>query len=89
MDTKNTTPLDLAAEIAGGVPALAKELGLSFQAVYKWVGKGAPPDKDRCKAVSAAVNGRVSWIDLLEGTFTTPPPARRADDKRNHSESKS
>ena len=38
-----TTPLDHAIELAGGLTALARGLGESRQTVYNWRMRGEPP----------------------------------------------
>lgn len=51
MDMQTKSPLDRAIEAAGGVSALAKQLGETVQTVSNWKGRGAPAN--RCAAIEA------------------------------------
>lgn len=60
MDTNLTpSPIEQAAKFAGGVSSLAELIGVSPQAVYKWIRNGRAP-VDRCISVETAVKGKVS-----------------------------
>lgn len=82
MDTRNKSPIERAAELAGGAPKLADACGVSFQAVYKWIKKGYPP-VERCEAIETAVHGQVTRFDLLPPNFSPVDisPRRRKSDR--------
>jgi DNA-binding transcriptional regulator YdaS (Cro superfamily) len=55
-------------EILGSQVALAGLIGVTPQAVYKWVKSGVTPT-DRCLDVSNAVHGRVTPFELRPDKF--------------------
>lgn len=78
MDTLNPTPIERAVDIAGGAVKLGDSVGVSFQAVYKWLKKGYPPTS-RCESIERAVGGKVTRFELLPPTFGAKPNRRATD----------
>lgn len=63
MSTISETPLNRAIREAGGISALARELGLSGHAViHQWRINRVPAE--RCPAIEAATGGLVRCEDL-------------------------
>ena len=59
----NTNPMQIACDLLHGQAALAREIGVSPQAVGKWVKAKQPPPK-RVIAIERATRGRVTRYDL-------------------------
>lgn len=57
------TPIQRAAQYAGGQSALARKLGLTPQAVQKWCQKGRVPS-EMVLHVESAVEARVTRYEL-------------------------
>jgi len=64
--------LQRAVEIAGGQVALARDVGVTPQAVHLWLRKKTAPPA-RCLAIEAATNGAVTCHELRPDIY--PPPA--------------
>lgn len=62
------TGIEKAVRIAGSQTALAQLLGLTPQAVQKWVGRGKPP-VERCKDIETALHGQVTRVELDPDQF--------------------
>lgn len=60
--------LERAVQICGGQKALADKIGVSQQAVCKWVTAGEVPLK-RVIAIEVATDGQVSRADLCPAFF--------------------
>ena len=58
-----TDVLERAFEAAGGPSKLARELGMSAQAVCNWRARGGAPI-EYCAAIEKATNGAVTRRDL-------------------------
>jgi len=76
MDTNDTSPLRAAIAYGGGQLAVAKELGVSPQAVSRWVKRDRAPS-DRCIALENVSKGKVTRYALRPDVFGTAPPKRR------------
>lgn len=61
-----------AVRAAGSQSALARMLGLTPQAVQKWVEQGYVPS-ERCRDVVAAVDGQVTRAELNPEIFGPAP----------------
>lgn len=74
-----------AIELAGGVGALAKRLGVAYQAVQRWRNEGIPAE--RVLEVCAAVGWNVTPHQMAEHLYPNPgdgiPPGIRAKPKKN------
>ena len=57
------TGIQKAVRIAGSQTALANIVGVTPQAVQKWVEQGKPP-LNRCKQIEAGLNGQVTRCEL-------------------------
>ena len=69
MDTNlQPSPIEQAAKLAGGVSSLAGIIGVSPQAVYKWIWAGRAP-VDRCIEIETAVKGKVTRRQLCPEMF--------------------
>ncbi len=78
MDTPTPTPIERAVDLAGGAVKLGDSVGVSFQAVYKWIKKGYPPT-ERCESIEAAVGGKVTRFELLPPGFGSKLSRRSTD----------
>ena len=58
------TIIEKAVEVAGGVAALARRVGVSSQAVSQWLSGVTRPSLENAKAVEAATEGAVRWRDI-------------------------
>ena len=63
--------IDRAIKKAGGPSALARELGVSPQAVCNWSKRGVPPE--RVIDIEAAVDGEVTRYELRSDIFGRAP----------------
>ena len=68
-------PLSKAIEAAGGQAALARTLGITYQAIDSWKKRGTPGP--RVLEVEAATGGKVSRHELRPDIFG-PAPAQVA-----------
>lgn len=66
------TGIAKAVRLAGSQTALGNRLGLTPQAIQKWVAQGVVPG-ERCREVEAAVNGQVTRYELNPAVFGSPP----------------
>jgi DNA-binding transcriptional regulator YdaS (Cro superfamily) len=66
------TGIDKAVRLAGSQTALANLLGLSPQAVQKWVVQGFPPGR-RCRKIEDALNNEVTRYELNPVVFGDSP----------------
>jgi len=57
-----------ACRLLGGQAALAKAIGISPQAVHKWLTNGKPP-AERVLQIEKAVKGKVSRYELRPDVF--------------------
>jgi len=57
------TGIEIAVRIAGSQTALGNLLGVSPQAVQKWVAQGYP-SADACKQIEEALSGQVTRAQL-------------------------
>ncbi|ADE14145.1 conserved hypothetical protein [Nitrosococcus halophilus Nc 4] len=62
------TPLDISIEILGSQAALAREVGVTLQAVNQWVKKGRVPP-GRAIAIEQATKRRVTRYELRPDIF--------------------
>lgn len=78
------TGIAKAIRLAGSQTALGDLLGLTPQAIQKWVAQGVVPGP-RCRAVEEALRGEVTRYELNADVFGDPPPSspprRRREDK--------
>lgn len=72
MNTENT--IQPAIQSAGGIKALARQLGVRYQAIQQWMKRGRPP-AERCLAIEKATG--VSRHDLRPDVYG-PRQERRA-----------
>ncbi|MFJ2989917.1 transcriptional regulator [Collimonas sp. NPDC087041] len=63
--------INKAVRVAGSQTALGKLLGVSPQAVQKWVGMGVVPPR-RCREIEEKLFGAVTRYELNEGAFGPP-----------------
>jgi len=70
------TPIQRATEHVGGRQALAKKLGITYQAVEKWCRLNRIP-ADRVLAIELATDGYVSRYELRPDLYPRELPARR------------
>jgi DNA-binding transcriptional regulator YdaS (Cro superfamily) len=70
MDQENG--IDRAVRLAGSQTALGALLGISPQAVQRWVTQGFAPG-DRCRAIELALHGAVSRYQLNRKVFGDAP----------------
>lgn len=80
------TGINRAVQLAGSQTALANRLGVTPQAVQKWVEQGYVP-AERCRAVESEFDGAVTRYDLNPAVFGESPTQvvrcdRRATDKK-------
>jgi DNA-binding transcriptional regulator YdaS (Cro superfamily) len=69
--------LDIAIESAGGVGKLAERLGIFQSAVSNWKKRGQPP-ADRCIALEAIAEGKVTRYQLRPDVFGPAPDSQHA-----------
>lgn len=62
------TPIERACEIAGGQSALARKVGVTPQAVQKWVAKNEVPAK-RALAIQKATDGKITTNQLCPAFY--------------------
>lgn len=74
------TGIEKAVRLAGSQTALAQRLGVTPQAVQKWVAQGFPPT-DRCRDIEDSVDAQVIRYELNPKVFGSAPDAESA--KRN------
>lgn len=85
------TGIEKAVRLCGSQTALATKIGVSPQAVQKWVVQGKPP-LNRCKAIEEAMDGEVTRSELDPEAFGAMPQQpdektfvpRSASDRRQH-----
>lgn len=58
------TAIEKAVRLAGGQSALAKSIGVTQGAVWKWINQGRKISAENAAAVSKAVNGDVKPYEL-------------------------
>lgn len=68
------TGIQKAVRLAGNQTALAIRIGVTPQAVQKWVVQGYAPG-DRCRAIESELSGEVTRFELNPGVFGEPPAA--------------
>jgi len=68
------TGIQKAVRLAGSQTALANLLGISPQAVQKWVDQGKP-SPNGCKQIEIALDGRVTRHELDPDLFGEISPA--------------
>lgn len=61
-----------AVRLAGSQSALGRLCKVTPQAVQKWVTNGFAPS-ERCRAIEAALNGKVTRYELNPETFGSGP----------------
>lgn len=59
----NTTALEKAIDLLGGMQAAARAIGVSPQRIFNWKQRGRVP-ADACPAIEKATNGAVRCEDL-------------------------
>lgn len=64
-------PIARACRLAGGQTAMADEIGVSVQAVNKWMKKGKPPP-ERVLAIEKLVRGQVTRYELRPDIYGKP-----------------
>lgn len=75
MENQELSPIQRAAEKAGGQSALARLVGgITPQAVQKWCETGVVP-AERVLQVEAAVNGAVTRYELRPDIYPLPDKA--------------
>ncbi|MGR2664296.1 helix-turn-helix domain-containing protein [Chromobacterium haemolyticum] len=57
-------PLAKAAELVGGFPQLAKELGRTRAAVWQWMQEGRSIPAEHCPLIEKLTNGKVRCEEL-------------------------
>jgi DNA-binding transcriptional regulator YdaS (Cro superfamily) len=77
MDASNETALARAIAIIGSQKRLADLLGIKPPSVHEWVVKGVPP-AERCRAIEAATEGKVTVHHLRPDIFGPPPAPQSA-----------
>jgi DNA-binding transcriptional regulator YdaS (Cro superfamily) len=83
MDANQQTGIDEAIQIAGSQTALAQLLGLTPQAVQKWVAQGFVP-AERCRSVEDALEHRVSRYRLNPDVFGSGDEPNTQKINRSH-----
>lgn len=76
-----SSPMAKAVYIAGGQSALARQIGVTQGAVWKWVAGKKKVSPVHAVAISCAVNGAVQPYELrpdLPTLFPHPVPAQEA-----------
>jgi DNA-binding transcriptional regulator YdaS (Cro superfamily) len=68
MNTKENTPIQLAAELSGGISSLASFCEVSPPAVFKWIEKNRAP-ADRCIQIEKATKGKITRYQLRPDDF--------------------
>ncbi|HYD58923.1 MAG TPA: YdaS family helix-turn-helix protein [Noviherbaspirillum sp.] len=81
------TGINRAVQLAGSQTALANRLGVTPQAVQKWVEQGYAP-AERCRAIESEFDGAVTRYDLNPTVFGEAPIGdvkygRRVGDKES------
>lgn len=67
--------IEKAVRLAGSQTALAKLIGVSPQAVQKWVEQGFAPAR-RCRPIEQKLSGAVTRYELSEEVFGSPGEGR-------------
>lgn len=78
MGRETEKPIARACRLAGGQTAMASEIGVSVQAVNKWMKKGEPPP-ERVLAIEKLVRGQVTRYELRPDIFGKPVRSVGAD----------
>ncbi len=68
----DNTAIERAVDAAGSQSALARELGVTHQAVQQWVADGKPPVR-RAIDIEIAVNGAVTREELRPDIYRPLP----------------
>lgn len=68
------TGIEKAVRLAGSQTALGELVGLSPQAVQKWVAQGFVPG-ERCRSIESLFDGEVTRYELNPGVFGEAPVA--------------
>jgi len=69
----NPTALDLACDHAGSQLGLARLLGIRSPSISEWRRRGRVP-AERCAAIEAATEGKVTRYDLRPDVFGSTAP---------------
>lgn len=77
------TGVEKAVRLAGSQTALANRLGISPQAVQKWVDQGYVP-ADRCRDVETELGGEVTRYELNSKVFGDPPSVASSDSEEQN-----
>lgn len=62
-----------AAELVGGISALARHLGVTNNTIYAWRDK---IPAERCAAIEKATGGRITRQEMRPDLWPEPAPAR-------------
>lgn len=65
------TPIEVAAEVAGGRTALARALGVTPSMVSQWCAGFRPVSPRHCIPIEEATRGSVTRYDLRPDVFGT------------------
>ena len=71
--------INRAVEILGAQNALADAVGVSKAFVNQWIKGERPVPPERCRAIEAATDGKVTRYDLRPDIFGAAPPASNSD----------
>ncbi len=55
-----------AVKYFGSVTAMAKELGVSRNSVYRWIREDYAPSKYNCMLIEKLTNGEIKASDILD-----------------------